>query len=252
MYDAADRRFMAVDKHWNSGNMIYGDNPNNDNPVPSTVAIMQANDLYAYCINNPLIYNDPSGLYSIDKALQYAAKWWNKINPMFPQYIEDNGLPSNDCANFISQCLNAGGWLMTPNWHYLTLHNYYYYLFACEPFTKIKISHSWGNADGLKEYLKDNRKLSYKEYTNINDFRKAIKEGYVKVGDVIIGCNSSWGGEHAIMIGRTKIEISPINTTGTAYAYYYAHTGFRDANNDGSEIVNIFNFGWYPIVFSVK
>jgi hypothetical protein len=37
------------------------------------------------------------------KAVQYAETWWNSYNPAFKKFEE------NDCTNYISQCLNAGG-----------------------------------------------------------------------------------------------------------------------------------------------
>jgi hypothetical protein len=37
------------------------------------------------------------------KAVQYAERWWNSYNPAFRKFEE------NDCTNYISQCLNAGG-----------------------------------------------------------------------------------------------------------------------------------------------
>ncbi len=41
--------------------------------------------------------------YTPLKAIQYAEQWWNKRNPKFQHY------GFNDCANFVSQCLIAGG-----------------------------------------------------------------------------------------------------------------------------------------------
>jgi hypothetical protein len=41
--------------------------------------------------------------YNPLKAIQYADKWWNKRNPGFLSY------GFGDCANFVSQCLIAGG-----------------------------------------------------------------------------------------------------------------------------------------------
>jgi hypothetical protein len=41
--------------------------------------------------------------YNPLKAIQYADKWWNKRNPVFLSY------GFSDCANFVSQCLIAGG-----------------------------------------------------------------------------------------------------------------------------------------------
>lgn len=37
------------------------------------------------------------------KAVQYAERWWNDYNPAFVRIEE------NDCTNYISQCLYAGG-----------------------------------------------------------------------------------------------------------------------------------------------
>jgi hypothetical protein len=37
------------------------------------------------------------------KAVQYAETWWNSYNPAFKKFEE------NDCTNYISQCLYAGG-----------------------------------------------------------------------------------------------------------------------------------------------
>ncbi|WP_160725872.1 amidase domain-containing protein [Bacillus sp. USDA818B3_A] len=58
------------------------------------------------------------------KAVQYAERWWNSYNPAYKKF-------ENDCTNFISQCLQAGGapmrgypkrdagwWLQHNNWSY--------------------------------------------------------------------------------------------------------------------------------------
>ncbi|HWQ21137.1 MAG TPA: amidase domain-containing protein [Clostridia bacterium] len=44
-----------------------------------------------------------AGTYNPLKAVQYANQWWNKRNPKFQSY------GFNDCANYVSQCLIAGG-----------------------------------------------------------------------------------------------------------------------------------------------
>ncbi|MFD2442890.1 amidase domain-containing protein [Bacillus sp. CGMCC 1.16607] len=41
--------------------------------------------------------------YNRLKAVQYAERWWNDYNPAFKK------IEANDCTNFISQCLYAGG-----------------------------------------------------------------------------------------------------------------------------------------------
>ena len=72
-YDPAIGRFTQADTHWNTSNMIYGDNPQKINEredklglkaysyAPQISAIMQAGNLYVYCGNNPIYFHDPTG-----------------------------------------------------------------------------------------------------------------------------------------------------------------------------------------------
>ena len=56
-------RFTQPDPHWNIGNAIFGDNlmERNGRFVPCPLAIMQAGNLFVYCINNPIRWTDPTG-----------------------------------------------------------------------------------------------------------------------------------------------------------------------------------------------
>ncbi|WP_124726831.1 amidase domain-containing protein [Staphylospora marina] len=47
--------------------------------------------------------------YDPEKAVRYADRWWNKRNPAYPAFTDD-------CTNFISQCLHEGGLPMTRGW----------------------------------------------------------------------------------------------------------------------------------------
>ncbi len=72
-YDPSVGRFTQEDTHWNTSNMIYGDEPQQigeyEDPLgtsrytyaPQVTAVMQAGNLYGYCIENPVYYNDVSG-----------------------------------------------------------------------------------------------------------------------------------------------------------------------------------------------
>ena len=76
-YDPTIGRFTQQDTHWNTANMIYGDNPNKINEredalglkaytyTPSISSIMQSGNLYVYGINNPIYYFDYLGTYSL-------------------------------------------------------------------------------------------------------------------------------------------------------------------------------------------
>jgi len=46
-----------------------------------------------------------SGGYDVSKAVAYAHQYYENYNPAYPDYNSSGG----DCANFVSQCLYAGG-----------------------------------------------------------------------------------------------------------------------------------------------
>ena len=71
--DSSLSRFSQADTHWNPGNMIYGDTPqqigeyrdalglNRYVYAPQHTAISQAGNLYVYCLGNPIYLIDPAG-----------------------------------------------------------------------------------------------------------------------------------------------------------------------------------------------
>jgi cell wall-associated NlpC family hydrolase len=52
-------------------------------------------------------------IYSWPKAVAYAAKYWSSYNSAYPNYNPCGG----DCANFVSQCLRAGGETTDGTWY---------------------------------------------------------------------------------------------------------------------------------------
>ena len=62
-YDPTIGRFLSEDTHWNVGNMIYGDREygEGEKKVADILAINQSNNLYAYCVSNPVKFMDQSG-----------------------------------------------------------------------------------------------------------------------------------------------------------------------------------------------
>lgn len=78
-----------------------------------------------------------SNIYNRFNAVKYAETWWDGHNSVYPLY-------ANDCTNFISQCLRAGGFQMkgmpkvAVGWWYK---NY------------STSSYSWRVAHALRKYL---------------------------------------------------------------------------------------------------
>ncbi len=70
-YDPSVGRFTQEDTHWNTSNMIYGDEPQQigeyEDPLgtsryvyaPQITAVMQAGNLYGYGLENPIRHFDP-------------------------------------------------------------------------------------------------------------------------------------------------------------------------------------------------
>ena len=80
-YDPLIARLTQQDTYWNPSNMIYGDEPQKINErqssmglnvytfVPSIEVIMQGGNLYVYCMSNPVLHTDPTGLASYNNTM---------------------------------------------------------------------------------------------------------------------------------------------------------------------------------------
>ena len=88
--------------------------------------------------------------YNRKAAVSYAAQYALQYNPMFGSWAQSGG----DCANFVSQCLLAGGLPMKRSgkrqWYYNTPGGRY-----------TGASSSWKGAQSLKLFLKNNREPPY-------------------------------------------------------------------------------------------
>ena len=74
-YDPSIGRFITEDPYWNVDNMIYGDKEYKDKEtkIPDMNAIMQSANLYAYCMNNPMKYVDPTGQEGVAVTMLWDA-----------------------------------------------------------------------------------------------------------------------------------------------------------------------------------
>ena len=77
-------------------------------------------NLLVYCGNSFTNYKDNDGRkrvkskkkYDRANVKKYIDKWYNSHNP---NYVNRDG-KGDDCTNFVSQCLYAGGFPMNFNW----------------------------------------------------------------------------------------------------------------------------------------
>ncbi|KEO83038.1 amidase domain-containing protein [Tumebacillus flagellatus] len=131
------------------------------------------------------------GRYDRVRAFRYAELWWNKFNPVFKE------MKGNDCTNFISQVLYAGGMPLVTGgsrsngwWYDVRTHNW---------------SYSWAVAHSLKLAL--SRILHAQE---VGDPRQ------LKIGDVIC---YDWDGD-----GRWQHNTVVTDFDYAGQPYVNAHT----------------------------
>lgn len=135
----------------------------------------------------------PRASYSSAKAVEYAEKYYSNYNSAYPNWGE---IYNGDCANFISQCLYAGGKSMkgTPgtadaatDWS-----NWFSKGTSCD--TK-NVSSTWRGANAFKGYWQNNAN-GYSKFTSVS--ADSYKYGYK--GDAVSLLNENGSAYHTMII----------------------------------------------------
>lgn len=145
------------------------------------------------------------GSYSKDDAVNYATTYYNNYNSNYPDWST-----YGDCANFVSQCLYAGGKSMvgTPGTS-ASATDFANWFSSGKSANVNNVSSTWRGADAFKHYWKANA-VGYKTFTS---FTGAYDYGYR--GDAVTLLNSNDRGFHTIIIvGYSNGDL-----------VYAAHTG---------------------------
>ncbi len=153
---------------------------------------------FAYCENNSINYTDSTGFlkikkftfkYNREKAIKYAKKWYDSYNKDYRKY-------SSDCANFVSQCLYAGGMtLMTleeEGWHSFRYDKKGYDVTRILGVISYKykynwdVGEAWRLADKQYKYFKNsvyaNKTI---KITKKSDISSLIEKHKIKKGDLM-------------------------------------------------------------------
>lgn len=77
-------------------------------------------------------------------AVQYARKWAKSTNPKFPRY-------GNDCTNFVSQCMLAGGWKMVGDKNFFSRKKNTEWWYGESLLTTA--SYTWGGAQNFSRFV---------------------------------------------------------------------------------------------------
>lgn len=123
--------------------------------------------------------------YDGSTAAAYATSYWSNYNSNYPDWSPYGG----DCANFVSQCLYAGGKRMSFGPSSDTS-----YWFSSGSIADInQVSSTWRGADAFKEYWTD-----HSQSQSFNSYEGAYSFGYK--GDAVAWLNSRGRAFHIVVI----------------------------------------------------
>lgn len=161
--------------------------------------------------------------YNSSNAVAYAEKYYRNYNSSYPDWTSYGG----DCANFISQCLYAGGKSMkgTPgtstaaqNWS-----NWFSKGSSCNT---SNVSSTWRGANAFKSYWQS-KASGYSTFSSVNS--SCYNYGFM--GDAVSMLNSNGSAYHTLMIvgydtsNRDFIVAAHTSDTKTAHLSDYSPAG---------------------------
>lgn len=179
-------------------------------------------NLFVYCGNDAVNNADYNGAaYSPLKAKAYAEKWWNGTNSRYGRN------PNGDCANFVSQCLYAGGlnkMTGTAKWGW---HNY---KITTVNLGRIIIgydrSHAWAAAQNLYDWLHSTKHTSYtyvlKSIYDVDKVGKILYSKSTCAAAIFFTWPKRSNKGHAALSGQV------VRYKNSYDVYYYAHTSNRN------------------------
>ena len=133
--------------------------------------------------------------YDVNKVTDYIATYWETYNEAYPCFVGWGG----DCANFVSQCLYAGGMQMVGS-NASSFSNWFCRTSVTEEFNKT--SSTWRGAEAFASYWTKNA-LDYKQFDNscFQD-KLAFNEiyRYANVGDAMSFINSNGRPYHTTIV----------------------------------------------------
>lgn len=147
--------------------------------------------------------------YSSNAALNYAYQYWQNYNPIYPDLNDIGG----DCANFVSQCLFAGGKQMDSDWYIYQKNNTY-----MRPANTTQLNESWDlanpspwiSAEEFGNYWSS--QCTTYEYTLSNyesNHTTIYNSGNIKAGDALLLLEKVlwwYEGNHVMIIVGTDTQ----------------------------------------------
>ena len=180
-YDPATRRFINADSYASTGQGFVGTNMFaycNGSPVLSSDSGGQYSLTVSYTVSDGRSHNDIN--YSRAKAVAYARKYWDKRNPVYPDYTDEGG----DCTNFASQIMYEAGVQQSDEWYIKERWGSTFFSLFDENY-KWKASRSWTLASANFSYVTGTLGRSYQKATSYKDIYSIATSNTVRAGDLI-------------------------------------------------------------------
>ena len=181
--------------------------------------IQDGDNWYIYASNNPILYSDPFGLYNRWLAVSYAMQYATCTNPYYQRFdtafsfMYSFGMARGDCANFVSQCLVAGGIAQNDQWK-MELGNFE--MIPGNPNSTIRVATdytaTWAGANAQYQYF-SNPNNGYSQQTlcfhEAKYIRQWVQSGIIRPGDLLYwDFNGDGVIDHAsIIVGVTDNDI---------------------------------------------
>ena len=119
--------------------------------------------------------------YNRVNAVIYALNYYSTPNPNYPNYTSMNG----DCTNFVSQCVQAGGWTQitsgTNKWHHTSSSNR---------------SPSWTSASAFQTFLSSSSRVLSSSTTSLSN---------VVGGDIVQFTYSNGTAYHSTLVTKKQL-----------------------------------------------
>ena len=134
--------------------------------------------------------------YNRQASKNYALKWWNSANPGYKNFGSD------DCTNFVSQCVRAGGWPERGKYKYWSSSSWYY-----DWGRRPGYSNTWTVANDFSKFL-----AIYSWRGRMYSLRHKPWNRYFQVGDIVqIDYSRDGRWDHTMIV--TKIDSNDMYMT---------------------------------------
>lgn len=152
------------------------------------------------------ISNNNKSSYSRINAVEYANRYYSNYNPSYPDWTPYGG----DCANFVSQCLYAGGKSMSGSPGSSSAQDWGNWFSYGSDLNTSNVSSTWRGANAFKSYWQSNS-VGYKKFDSFSP--DAYNYGYK--GDAISLLNHNGVAYHTmIVVGYYGIDLLCAQHTG--------------------------------------